>query len=194
MVTGFDIWGHDAGLRRHWKGRFAASLIDAAISFVPTSFILNFLGVGDAATLGLVSSVVFYLSSSVPESLSGTSIGKRMMGFKVYPVTGESLSGKACLRNIPRFFWFVLPPIDFAAGMATRGDPRQKLFDRMAGTKVVHSSETEKYESALRSLSEKNEKGDIQNAGTGNACQECGGKLMLLPDEKLQCENCGVIQ
>ncbi|MFO7618737.1 MAG: RDD family protein [Thermoplasmata archaeon] len=191
MVTGFDIWGHDPSLRRHWRVRFAAFIIDAVIAFVPTSLILYFLNIEEIILVGLVNSVVFYLLSSVPESLTGASAGKRVMGLRVYPTTGDSLAGKACLRNIPRFFWFALPPLDFAAGMATRGDPRQKMFDRLAGTKVVHFSETERYENALKTVSEGEKK---ENDDSKDACQECGGKLMLLPDEKLQCEKCGLIQ
>ncbi len=190
MVTGFDIWGHDPALRRHWKGRFAAFLTDAVIAFVPTSLILFFLGIGNVFEVGLVNSVVFYLVSSVPESLTGASIGKRMFGFRVHPVKGESLAGRACLRNIPRFFWFVLPPFDFVLGMAMRGDPRERLFDRLAGTKAVHAGETERYDNAVKSASEKK----ASSEGNEGLCQACGGKLILLPDEKLQCEKCGVIQ
>ena len=188
MVTGFDIWGHDPALRRHWRGRFAALVIDAAIAFLPISVILFLLGIDDILWVGLLNSLVFYLVSSVPETLAGASIGKRAMGFKVHPITGESLGGKVCLRNIPRFFWFVLLPLDFAFGMATVGDPRDKLFDRLAGTRVVHSDETERFDAALRAAAEN------QKEQVGDTCQECGGKLMRLPDRKLQCEKCGVIQ
>jgi uncharacterized RDD family membrane protein YckC/ribosomal protein S27AE len=194
MVTGFDIWSHDPALRRHWKGRFAAFLADAAITFIPTSVVLFLMGVEDPVLIGLACSVIFYLASSVPETLSGASVGKRLMGFRVHPVSGESLAGKACMRNIPRFFWFALPPIDFALGMATRGDPREKMFDRLAGTRVVHTGETERHENALKAIAAEADDEKEKNRDAAETCHECGGKLMRLPNEKLQCEKCGVIQ
>jgi uncharacterized RDD family membrane protein YckC len=192
MVTGFDIWGHDPALRRHWRGRIAAFLVDAAIAFVPTSIVLYLLGIDDIALIGLLNTVVFYLVSSVPESLTGATLGKRIFGFKVHPTKGESLSGRVCVRNITRAFWFVLPPIDFVLGMATRGDPRERMMDRVAGTRVVHAGETERHENAIRAATEEAER--ELRSGTEDACQKCGGKLLRLPDEKLQCEKCGVIQ
>ncbi|MBA3045969.1 MAG: RDD family protein [Candidatus Thermoplasmatota archaeon] len=192
MVSGFDIWGHDATLRRHWKGRFAAFFVDAAIAFIPTSLVLYFLGVDDIVLVGIATTAVFYLISSIPESLTGASVGKRIFGFRVHPVVGESLGGRACLRNITRAFWFILPPLDFAVGMATRGDPRQKLFDRLAGTKVVHISETERYNDALDTVA-KNALDGGEKPGD-EICRECNGKLLRLADEKLQCEKCGLIQ
>lgn len=196
MVSGFDIWGHDPALRRHWKGRFAAFLIDAAISFIPVTLVLYLMGIDGIPEVGIACTAAFYLVSSVPESLTGASVGKRTMGFRVRPVKGESLSGRACVRNIPRFFWFVLPPINFALGMATRGDPRDTVFDRLAGTRVVHAGETERHEGALKAMQEEKpamEEKDIPRDGSDH-CQECGGSVIRLPDGKLQCEKCGVIQ
>jgi uncharacterized RDD family membrane protein YckC len=193
MVTGFDIWGHDSGLRRHWKSRFFGFLIDALFAFVPTSIILYLLNVTDFFTIGLVTSIVFYLSTTIVESLTGASLGKRLMGLKVRPVTGESIAGRTCIRNLGRLFWFALPPLDFAIGMAMRGDPRQTALDRAAGTKVVHREETEAYDNHIQSLSKASEK-ESTSSTQKDTCQECGSKLMLLPDSKLQCEKCGLIQ
>ena len=192
MVTGFDIWGHDAGLRRHWKYRLAAFIIDAIIAFVPTSVILYFLGIENIYEVGIISSTVFYLSTIIPETLADGSIGKKLFNLTVHAETGCSLSGRACIRNLNRLFWFVLPPLDFAIGMAMRGDPRQTALDRVAGTKVVHTDETEKYQNHIHSLSVAVE--EPQSAGSEDMCNDCGGKLMLLPDSKLQCEKCGLIQ
>ncbi len=194
MVTGFDIWGHDPALRRHWSGRIAAFLVDAVIAFAPTSIILFLMGIDDPAQIGLVNTVVFYLASSVPESLTGATLGKRVFGYRVHPTKGESLSGRVCIRNITRVFWFVLPPIDFVLGMATRGDPRDKIMDRVAGTRVVHIGETERYENAVKEATVEAENGSGQRKINQDACQICGGKLLRLPDEKLQCEKCGVMQ
>jgi hypothetical protein len=193
MVTGFDILGHDSGLRRHWKYRFVGFTIDAAVAFIPTTIILYLLNITDLFTIGLVTSVVFYLSTTIFESLNGASLGKKIMGLRVRPVMEESITGRTCIRNLDRLFWFMLPPLNFALGMSMRGDPRQTALDHLAETKVVHMGETEAYENHIQSLSKINEKESTDSTQMA-ACQECSGKLMLLPDSKYQCENCGLIQ
>ena len=192
MVTGFDILGHDSGLRRHWKNRFFGFFIDAAVAFIPTSIVLYIMNVDDLFTIGLVTSVVFYLSTTIVESLIGASLGKRIMGLSLRPVSGDSIAGRPCIRNLGRLFWFVLPPLDFALGMAMRGDPRQTALDHLAGTKVIHRVETEAYENHIKSLLKASE--TESQSSLKVPCQDCGGKLMMLPDSKLQCESCGLIQ
>jgi len=34
----------------------------------------------------------------------------------------------------------------------------------------------------------------VQNPKIDDVCTQCGGRLLLLPDTKLQCEKCGLIQ
>ncbi len=191
MVTGFDILGHDRGLRSHWKYRAAAFIADALMIFIPLPLLLYFFGIADYFTVGLVLSVGFYIFTSITETLTGASVGKKLLGLKVHPMTGQSLGGRVCVRNLDRLFWFVMPPINFALGMATRGDPRQTALDRLAGTVVVHAGEKERYEARIEAMREAENK----PAGAGrDACQECGGELILLPDQKLQCGKCGLIQ
>ena len=201
MVSGFDIWGHDAGLRRHWKNRILAFIVDAIIAFVPVSIILYMLDVTNILQFGIISSVAFYLISNIPESLTGSSIGKKIFHLQVHAVDGGQISGRVCIRNISRLFWFILPPLDFALGMATRGDPRQRMLDKVAGTKVVHREEKEKHRMHMEALAgvneTKTETEEEETSDTPNnmdSCHDCGGKLTLLPDEKFQCEKCGLIQ
>jgi hypothetical protein len=77
--------------------------------------------------------------------------------------------------------------------MAMRGDPRQTALDRLAGTKVVHREETEAYENHTQAPPGAIGK-EPGMPDQKDACQGCGGRLMLLPDSKLQCEKCGLIQ
>lgn len=192
MVTGFDIWGHDPGLRSHWKYRFGAFTVDASIAFVPTCLVLYFLDVTNILQVGIVTSAAFYLSTVIPETLTGASVGKRLFRLKVHALSESGLGGRVCIRNLDRIFWFALPPLNFALGMAMRGDPRQTALDRVAGTVTVHREETEKYDSQMQTLQD--------NAAAGEApaieylCQACGGRLMHLTDSKLQCRKCGLIQ
>lgn len=188
MVTGFDIWGHDAGLRRHWKGRFAAFAIDALMIFVPVPLILYLFGVTDIFTVGLTLSVGFYIFSAVTETLAGATVGKRLMGLSVHPVKGEGLGGRACVRNLGRLLWFALPPLDFAIGMSMRGDPRQTMLDHAAGTVVMHAGEQSRYDAQVEAA------GKAAAQADAAACRECGGRLLILPDQKMQCERCGLIQ
>jgi len=138
MVSGFDIWGHDANLRRHWKNRALAFIVDVIISFVPVSIVLYLLDITDILEVGIIVSTIFYLASSIPESLTGSTPGKKIFQLQVHAIDGGAIAGRVYIRNLSRLFWFVLPPLDFTLGMATRGDPRQKMLDRVAGTKVVH--------------------------------------------------------
>jgi uncharacterized RDD family membrane protein YckC len=191
MVTGFDILGHDKGLRNHWQARLAAFAVDAAVIFIPVPIIIYLLDMADIFTLGLLLSLTFYLSTSILETLAGSSIGKKLLGFQVHAADGGAMSGRAFISNLDRLLWFILPPLNFAVGMSMRGDPRRTALDRLAGTVVVHRGETELYEShveAYRTAGEKN------TPGAPDVCQECGGRLLLLPDKKLQCEKCGLIQ
>jgi uncharacterized RDD family membrane protein YckC len=219
MVSGFDIWGHDAGLRRHWKYRFLASGYDVMITIVPTTIVLFYLGVSDVQFYGIYSSFVFYMASAITESMMGASPGKVIFGLKVHAINESHFVFKVFLRNINRLFWFALPPLDLALGMAIRGDPRQRMLDRVAGTKVVHVDEKERHEQLLEALAteqqtaevdaedqsekttedtDKNSAGEDLSDNEGPAsedrCRECGGKLILLADDKLQCEDCGLIQ
>jgi uncharacterized RDD family membrane protein YckC len=191
MVTGFDILGHDRSLRVHWGYRITAFIADALMIFLPLPLLLYLFDVTDIFTVGLVLSVGFYLFNSMVETLTGASVGKKLVGLSVHPVAGESLGGRVCLRNLDRLFWFILPPLNFALGMAMRGDPRQTALDRLAGTVVVHAGETQKYESHVEALKEAEKK---SSSAKRDACQECGGELVLLPDQKLQCGKCGLIQ
>ncbi len=191
MVTGFDILGHDKSLRSHWLYRITAFIADALMIFIPLPIILYISDIEDPFTIGLTLSVGFYVFTSVTETLTGASVGKKLLGLKVHPLEGESLGGRVCLRNLDRLFWFILPPLNFALGMAMRGDPRQTALDRLAGTVVVHIGEKEKYESHIEALKEAEEK---SSSAKRDGCQECGSELVLLPDQKLQCGKCGLIQ
>ena len=197
MVSGFEIWGHDANLRRHWKLRFLAFAYDMAITIMPTVIVLHLQGVEDMEFYGIYSSFVFFLASAITESGMGASPGKLLFGFRVHAVNGHNLPFKAFGRNLNRLFWFLLPPIDWAVGMAMRGDPRQRLLDRLAGTKVVHSEESDRHKEHLEAMASEDGSDTEAIEDTGppeDRCRECQGKLILLPDEKLQCQDCGLIQ
>ncbi|KYK27885.1 MAG: hypothetical protein AYK23_02020 [Candidatus Proteinoplasmatales archaeon SG8-5] len=217
MVTGFDILTHDKRLRRHWLNRAGAFIADAFLVFIPVTFIFWYLDFTDVMMIGLITSLTFYVSSSVTEALLGATVFKLVFGMRVRPLKSERVGARAFVRNLNRLLWFVLPPIDFAVGMATGGDPRQRLLDRAAGTTVTIESQRDWHEAHLKQVeipadeysdgAPDGEEGriggtdayEVQTAGQatttgGDRCDECGGHLMMLADEKLQCRKCGMIQ
>jgi uncharacterized RDD family membrane protein YckC len=71
-------------------------------------------------------------------SSSAATLGKRVMGLKVQMLNGSKApSNKVLTRNISKILWFIFL-VDILVGIATPGpDPRQRYFDRIAGTTVV---------------------------------------------------------
>jgi len=70
------------------------------------------------------------------------SLGKRVLGLRVQMLDGSKAPfGKTLMRNLSKIFWPILL-IDWLIGLATPGpDPRQRYFDRFAGTTVVSVKE-----------------------------------------------------
>lgn len=174
MVTGFDILTHDRRLRRHWLRRSGAFIADALMVFIPVTLILWFLEITDIIVIGFITSLVFYFSSAIMEAALGATAGKLILGMRVRSLKSQKVSARAFLRNLNRLLWFVLPPLDFALGMATRGDPRQRIFDRAAGTTVTIESEREWHEAHLDNEPMPTE-GEAEE-GTGSAQQEARTK------------------
>ena len=164
------------------------------------------LDITDILEVGIIVSTIFYLASSIPESLTGSTPGKHIFHLRVYAINDGAIAGRVYIRNLSRLFWFIMPPLDFTLGMATRGDPRQRMLDRVAGTKVVHRAEKKKHQRYMKELAkdeeapeeaEKSEDSSSEPTDTPiseDVCHECGGKLILLAHENLQCEKCGLIQ
>jgi uncharacterized RDD family membrane protein YckC len=203
MVTGFDILTHDKRLRRHWLFRAAAFITDGIIIFLPLTIILWFIDITDVLIIGIVSCLVFYLYSALIEATAGATAGKFLLGLKVYTLRSDKKIGRIFLRNLSRLFWFVLPPLDFALGMATRGDPRQKLMDRLASTTVLIESERKWHEAHLDEYVDSETEGQQEVQEEAQApeeppktenCRTCSGKVIVLADQKYQCQECGLIQ
>ena len=100
-------------------------------------------GAAFMACLGLLVPVFYGLlwviySVVLESSASAATLGKRVMGLKVQMLDGSKApSNKVLMRNLSKIFWIIFL-IDFLIGIATPGpDPRQRYFDRIAGTTVV---------------------------------------------------------
>jgi uncharacterized RDD family membrane protein YckC len=129
----------------NWLLRFVAALIDS-IPWVVIGLVLWWV-LAQALTLWLVYTFLipilyglFYViyGTIMESSAMAATLGKRVMGLKVQMLSGgKAPLNKVLTRNISKIFWIIFL-IDILLGIATHGpDPRQRYFDRIAGTTVV---------------------------------------------------------
>ena len=156
MATGYQRTDAQPDIGTHWLLRIVAAIIDsipwAIIGWVFWwALVWNGTGAPLYKAIGgfgyliwpflipLFYGLLYVIYSVVLESsASAATLGKRVMGLKVQMLNGSKApSGKVFTRNISKIFWIIFL-IDFLIGLATPGpDPRQRYFDRMAGTTVV---------------------------------------------------------
>src|SRR3989304_6070735 len=161
MVSGLNIIGSNKALQDHWIKRIVAFIIDAIIVWVVSVVLMIlilfatwttagfgglFLGLG-AVMVGLVGILYWVLQ----EGVWGATIGKKAMRLQVVGTTGPVDVAKATSRNISKFH-LVLLLIDWVAGVAMEGDPRQKITDRLAGTTVVRTDAQAYMEEQFRQM------------------------------------------
>ena len=147
--------GPQVDMANHWLLRIVAAIIDS-IPWVIISWVIWWVlafngGAPLAAALGgawwaiwvflvpIVYGLFWVIYSTVMESsASGATFGKRFMGLQVQMLNGSRANfKKAFVRNISKILWIIFL-IDILIGVATPGpDPRQRYFDRLAGTTVV---------------------------------------------------------
>lgn len=156
MATQAGSPGSQVDMGNHWLLRFVAAIIDGIpwsvivyvilwVLFFNAGAVWRGLGWGFGYFLfwpfifGAFEVIYFTVLES---SASAASLGKRVMGLKVQMLNGSKVTfNKAFTRNISKIFWPILL-IDWLIGVATPGpDPRQRYFDRMAGTTVVQTKQ-----------------------------------------------------
>ncbi len=164
-----------------------AILIDMLIIFFAVGLILLFLNMDTVLVAGVSASLALFLYSSIMEMAGGATVGKRIFGLRVVSIDGDKKMASVFIRNIPKAFWYIFLPIDTLTGLAGRGDPRQRMFDRLVGTTVVHSGDPETIDRIRTAIEEREEK-------TVVACHSCGGALVPTSMDKFQCQDCGIIQ
>ena len=137
MQTGFDVLSGSKELRIHWMKRAVAGFIDLAIVAAPISLAFMSAGSPDVMLAGLLSGFGLFLYSTILEGVFGQTWGKKLMGLSVVTDGHRHSLVHAAVRSIPKFFWYIFLPFDALAGLAMRGDPRQRFTDRIASTKVI---------------------------------------------------------
>jgi uncharacterized RDD family membrane protein YckC len=222
MVTALDIIGSDNSLQEHWIKRFVAIIIDGIIMAVIAWVIFWILPIpfwfGWGLGWSLLFGVIFFLYSTVMEMSSGSTLGKQVMNLRVISLHGQLETGAAFLRNISKIFFLALL-LDWIVGFVTEGDPKQRFLDRNAGTTVIitdrltheqeHTYQSQQSEYAPppeeqyapqespvyhypqeQSAPQEAQEPETQEEQT---CKDCGGRLVLMGNGRLQCIRCGRI-
>jgi len=143
--TAFQKIGTDRYLQDHWLRRLIAAAIDGVIMFLIT-LIVNIFVVFPAflpgvpffsSTFDLFQGLLFFLYAAFLESIWGSTLGKQIMSLKVTTRDGRLPTlDRTLIRDFSKINNLLLL-IDTVVGMATAGDPHQKIGDRFAGTTVV---------------------------------------------------------
>jgi uncharacterized RDD family membrane protein YckC/ribosomal protein S27AE len=127
-------------LQEHWFRRFFAFIIDLVLFAVIGLFIGIPLGFGGwifSWFSPLFFGTIWFLYSVILEAALGGTVGKKVLALRVVAI-GQNLDFvHTVVRNIPKLYGPLLLPIDIIVGVFTPGDPRQRLFDRIAGTTVT---------------------------------------------------------
>ncbi len=138
MPSAFDLIGRNPALQEHWIRRFFAFVIDVIIVAViglifaiPFSFL---------AWAWYVSNfywgLIYFVYSLFLEAIFGATIGKRLLALRVVAIDRNLDIMHALVRNISKIFGLIFL-LDVLIGAAMQGDPRQRLFDRLARTTVT---------------------------------------------------------
>jgi len=139
----------------HWLLRIVAAIIDGIpwtiVAWLVIWVIMFRPGVAWIAWYGfswliipLFLGIFWVLYSAALEASSWrATLGKKVMGLQVQMLDGSKAPfGKTFIRNISKIYGLILL-IDWIIGVATHGpDPRQRYFDRNAGTTVVSTKHT----------------------------------------------------
>ncbi len=138
MPSAIDLIGHNAALQEHWIRRLFAFAIDAAIIFaiglivaIPLSFLT-----WAWYWIGGYWGTIWFVYSMLLEAVFGATIGKRLVSLRVVAIDGNLNIVHTLVRNISKVFGLVFL-VDLIVGGVTQGDPRQRLFDRLARTTVT---------------------------------------------------------
>ena len=138
MPSAIDLIGRNPALQEHWIRRFFAGLIDGiVVAVVYLLFVLPLAFLGLAWYVApLLYGAVWVVYSMLLEALFSATIGKRLLKLRVVAIDGNLDVMHCVIRNISKIYWLLFL-LDVIIGGVTQGDPRQRLFDRLAGTTVT---------------------------------------------------------
>jgi uncharacterized RDD family membrane protein YckC len=187
MSTGFERIRSDSKLQDHWIRRVIAFIIDSVIVSACTLVLAGIIAITFIITAGLpwnvfnpfsfpfFAGILSVLYFTLLETYYGSTFGKRIMNLKTTKLDGQKPPlDLAFIRNISKIYW-ILVLIDIVSGLATPGDPHQKVTDRIAGTIVV-STGTSPVAAVTAAQP------------TAKVCSHCG---KTLPKNAKYCPYCG---
>jgi len=125
--------------------RLIAVIIDGVIMWIVTRIIALFIvlpallqGVPFFFTaFDFLQGLLFFLYAALLESMWGATLGKQIMNLRVTTTDGKLPTlDRTLIRNVSKINGLLLL-IDTLVGMATVGDPHQKISDRFAGTTIT---------------------------------------------------------
>lgn len=143
--TAFQKIGTDRYLQDHWVRRVIAGIIDSVILWIVTAIIAIFVPLPtltpgwpfSISSFDLVQGLLLFLYAAFFESMRGSTIGKMIMNLRVTTTDGKLPTlDRTLVRDVSKIHG-LLWLIDTVVGMATVGDPHQKISDRFTGTTVV---------------------------------------------------------
>lgn len=143
----------DIRLQGNWGRRIIAYIIDSIVVGIASAILflilwfpiiiaavtrMDFSHVGGWTGFPFIGGLFLLLYFVVMEAIYGQTVGKMVMNLKVITVSRglKPDLGKTLIRNISKIH-FALLFLDVIGGLITRGDPRQKFSDRIAGTTVA---------------------------------------------------------
>ena len=138
MPSAFGLIFRNPVLQEHWFRRFIAFVIDLFIVvFVFLFFAIPYgLQIWSFWLTALFGGLIWFLYSVLLETFFGGTVGKKVVALRVVAIDRNLDFVHALVRNAPKVFWPILG-LDLLIGGAMHGDPRQRLFDRLAGTTVT---------------------------------------------------------
>jgi len=145
MSTAFAKIGTDRHLQDHWLRRLIAFAIDSVLMWIVVWIIDIFvvlpsllLGVPFIFTsLDFLQGILLFLYAAILEATWGATLGKQIMNLRVTTKDGKRATvDRILIRDVSKIHPLLLL-IDTVVGMASAGDPNQKISDRFAGTTVV---------------------------------------------------------
>jgi len=137
MPSALSLIGHNPALQEHWIRRLFAFIIDAIITsliFLFFAIPMAFLGAGWFSFT--FAGFIWFLYSVLLETMFGGTVGKKLFALRVVAIDRNLDFVHALVRNLTKIFPLALL-IDALVGAAMEGDPRQRLFDRLAHTTVT---------------------------------------------------------
>ncbi len=143
MQTGFDIMEYDKTLRRLWAKRVAASFIDFVITLIIAYGIGLIFNWGFEMILFLWQGIVWFIYSSIFDSINGKTPGKYIFKLRAVSFIGPLDVWKALARNATKLN-IIIYIADIIAGLSTEGEPRQRYSERILDSLVIAEFKEEK--------------------------------------------------